>query len=43
MAIATVLNDSMRAITALTSVGGLIAEILDVAFDKKFDGWIKIW
>lgn len=43
MAIAGIINEPLRAITAITSVGGLIAAIVDYYTDKKFDGWIKLW
>lgn len=41
-AISTILNEPMRVITACTSIGGMIAAIVDYFSDKKFDGWISV-
>lgn len=41
-AISTILNEPMRVVTACTSIGGMIAAIVDYFTDKKFDGWIRI-
>lgn len=41
-AISTILNEPMRVITACTSIGGMIAAIVDYFSDKKFDGWIRV-
>lgn len=40
--IMSIVGAPMLAITACTSVGGLLAAIWDYASDKKFDGWIKV-
>ena len=42
MGIAAILAEPLRAITMITSLGGLIAGLLDYATDKKFDGKVKL-
>ena len=41
--IAGILVEPVRAIAAVTSLGGFIAAIADYGSDKKFDGKIKLW
>ena len=36
-------NNGARFLSACFSLGGLIAALVDICTDKKFDGWIKIW
>jgi RHS repeat-associated protein len=41
-AISGLINEPLRAISAIVSVGGLFAALADIISDKKFDGWIRI-
>ena len=43
MAIAAIINEPLRIVTACMSIGGLIATIWDYFSDRKFNGWIKLW
>ncbi len=43
LAISAILSEPLRIVSACTSVGGLIAALVDYITDKRFDGWIKIW
>ena len=42
LAISAIISEPLRAITAIMSVGGLIAAIWDYVSDRKFDGRIRI-
>lgn len=41
--IAGITSIPLRIVTALTSLGGAIAALLDWFTDRKFDGWIRVW
>jgi RHS repeat-associated protein len=43
MAIAAIINEPLRIVTACMSIGGLFAAIWDYFSDKSFNGWIKLW
>lgn len=42
-AIAAIISEPARVVSACMSIGGMIAAIWDYFSDRKFDGWIKLW